>query len=138
MQTINARYWKCKGKTFCKNYQKPKIETAQKPSSSSQHNSNSNNNRSNHNSRSNNVPIPSKLSSSVPNLTGKLGKDGKLTDEERKHRLDNCLCLFCTAAGHSTRDCPKSTSCVAKACTATTTSMPKQEAKPVASSKVKK
>jgi hypothetical protein len=75
----------------------------------------------------------------VPDLTGKLGKDGKLTDEERKRCMDNHLCLFCAAAGHYARDCPgKSTSRVAKARAATTTSAPKQEAKPVASSEAKK
>jgi hypothetical protein len=138
VQTIDARYWECKGETSRKNHQKPKVETVQKSSSSSQHNNNSNNNCSNHNSRSNNAPKPSKPSSSAPDLTGKLDKDGKLTDEERKRRLDNRLCLFCAAAGHSARDCPKSTSRAAKARAATTTSAPKQEAKPVASSEAKK
>jgi hypothetical protein len=52
--------------------------------------------------------------------------------------MDNHLCLFCAAAGHSVRDCPKSTSRAAKARAATTTSAPKQEAKPVASSEAKK
>ena len=28
-------------------------------------------------------------------MTGKLGKDGKLTSQEHQCRLDNSLCLFC-------------------------------------------
>jgi hypothetical protein len=32
-------------------------------------------------------------------------KRGKLTPEERKHRLDNQLCLYCGKAGHTASDC---------------------------------
>jgi len=42
-----------------------------------------------------------------PELQGKLGKDGKLTAEERQRRIDNKLCLFCGGTGHMARDCPK-------------------------------
>jgi hypothetical protein len=83
-----------------------------------------------------------KPSSNAPDLTGKLGKDGKLTAEEHKRRLDNRLCLFCAGMGHSARDCPKSTSRAAKGRAATTTpastSAPKQETKPAASTEAKK
>ena len=137
-QTIDARYWERKGETSRETHQKPKVEATQRSSSSSQNNGNSSNNRNNHNPRSSNTPKPSKPPSSGPDLTGKLGKDGKLTDEERKRRLDNRLCLFCAAAGHSARDCPKSTSRAAKARAATTSSASKQDAKPVASSEAKK
>ena len=40
----------------------------------------------------------------------KLGKDGKLSPEERKRRFENNLCLFCGGAGHSAAACPKKTS----------------------------
>jgi hypothetical protein len=42
-------------------------------------------------------------------LTGKLGKDGKLTKEERQRRFDNNLCLFCGSTGHKVSDCRKAT-----------------------------
>ena len=44
----------------------------------------------------------------------KLGKDGKLTAEERKHHFDNKLCMFCRLAGCITKDCLKSTSWAVK------------------------
>jgi len=49
-----------------------------------------------------------------------LGKDGKLTEEERQQRIKDKLCMFCGQPGHMARDCPKSTSksSKAKACAA--------------------
>jgi transposase len=44
-----------------------------------------------------------------PDLTEKLGKDGKLTQQECQRRQDNNLCLFCGQAGHRVRECPRST-----------------------------
>ena len=45
----------------------------------------------------------------------KLGKDGKLTQEERNRRFANNLCLFCSGAGHMATACPKKSSMAAKA-----------------------
>ena len=59
--------------------------------------------------------------SQLPDLSSKLGKDDKLTPQERQHRLDKNLCLFCGASGHMAKDCPKSTSAAAKAHAALTT-----------------
>ena len=42
-----------------------------------------------------------------PDLTGKLGKDGKLTPQECQCHMDNSLCLFCRKTGHITKECPK-------------------------------
>jgi len=50
-------------------------------------------------------------------LTNKLGKDGKLTADERKRHLDNNLCMFCGGTGHFADNCPKKTK-KAKACAA--------------------
>jgi Retrotransposon gag protein len=50
-----------------------------------------------------------------PDLSSKLGKDGKLTSEERQRRFANNLCLFCGGAGHTAKECPKSSSSAAKA-----------------------
>ncbi|KAF9001178.1 hypothetical protein BDQ17DRAFT_1426744 [Cyathus striatus] len=59
--------------------------------------------------------------SKVPDLTGKLSSDGKLTPEECKCCLDQKLCLFCGNAGHQDKDCHKAAS-AAKAHAATATS----------------
>jgi len=53
--------------------------------------------------------------STTPDLSSKLGKDGKLTPQEHQRHLDNKLCLFCGTAGHIAKDCPKSSSTSAKA-----------------------
>ena len=55
-----------------------------------------------------------------PDLTGKLGKDGKLTPQECQCCMDNSLCLFCGKMGHITKECPKSTAIAAQACAAVT------------------
>jgi hypothetical protein len=36
---------------------------------------------------------------------GKPRKRGKLTPEERKHHMDNNLCLYCGKPGHKAQDC---------------------------------
>ena len=47
-------------------------------------------------------------SKSIPNpLSDKLGKDGKLTPQERQHQFNNQLCLFCGGAGHTAKECLK-------------------------------
>ena len=52
---------------------------------------------------------------SGPDLTGKLGQDGKLTPQERQRRMDNSLCLFCRKTGHIAKECPKSMAIAAQA-----------------------
>ena len=66
---------------------------------------------------------------SNPDLSSKLGKDSKLTPQERQRRLDKNLCLFCGASGHMAKDCPKSTT-AAKACAASTTPTPESISTP--------
>ena len=54
-------------------------------------------------------------SKSIANLlSDKLGKDGKLTPQERQHQFDNQLCLFCEGAGHTAKECPKVSSSASK------------------------
>jgi len=48
-------------------------------------------------------------SGSRPDLTNKLGKDGKLTADERKRHLENNLCMFCRGTSHFADNCPKKT-----------------------------
>jgi len=52
---------------------------------------------------------PSSSGSNRLDLTNKLGKDGKLTADERKRCLDNNLCMFCGGPGHFADNCPKKT-----------------------------
>ena len=50
-----------------------------------------------------------------PDLTGKLGKDRKLTPQEHQCRMDNSLCLFCRKTGHIAKECLKSLAIAARA-----------------------
>ncbi|KAG6326089.1 hypothetical protein ID866_13000 [Astraeus odoratus] len=45
--------------------------------------------------------------SSAPDLSNKLGKDGKLTAAEQKRHFDLNLCMFCGGNGHFSDKCPK-------------------------------
>ena len=54
-------------------------------------------------------------SGSSASFSDKLGKDGKLTQQERQRRFDNNLCMFCGGVGHTAKDCNKATSSAAKA-----------------------
>jgi hypothetical protein len=47
---------------------------------------------------------PSQGQPKKPNLAEKLGKDGKLTQQECQRRQGNNLCLFCGQAGHQVRN----------------------------------
>ena len=53
------------------------------------------------------------------NLSSKLGKDGKLTQQEHQCHFDQNLCLFCSKGGHVAKDCSKAMSSTAKGCSAT-------------------
>ena len=53
--------------------------------------------------------------STTPDLSLKLGKDGKPTLQECQCCLDNKLCLFYGTTGHVAKDCPKSSLASAKA-----------------------
>jgi hypothetical protein len=114
-QTIDARYWERKGEVS----HESKSSSSNPPKQSSSDRttpSRSGNDRSgSHNSGNNKSGNPSSSSApKAPDLTSKLGKDGKLTSEERQRRLDKKLCLFCGGPGHTARDCSKSTSHAAK------------------------
>ena len=89
--------------------------------SSSSNNNSSNNNKtqskgSNYNNNSNDKNNKNDKSKSAPNpLSDKLGKDGKLTPQERQRRFDNNLCMFCGGTGHTANSCTKSSSSASKA-----------------------
>jgi Retrotransposon gag protein len=50
-------------------------------------------------------PKDSKLTTPHVDLSGKLDSKGKLTQQERQHRIDKNLCLFCGGSGHRTDTC---------------------------------
>ncbi|KIN97931.1 hypothetical protein M404DRAFT_31868 [Pisolithus tinctorius Marx 270] len=113
-QTINACYWECKAEILCTT----KSATDNSQSSNSDNKSKSLLSASTLKSdtkgkgKQQDLPKSDTLKSDIAHL---LGKDGKLTSTECQHRMKNNLCLFCGEAGHSTKDCPKSTSHAAKA-----------------------
>jgi hypothetical protein len=61
-------------------------------------------------------------SAAKTDLTGKLGSNGKLTQQERQRRIDNNLCLFCGKGGHRVTDCTLAKANSSKARAVTTTS----------------
>ena len=73
-----------------------------------------------------NTPAPT--TPSIPKLTStltpKLGKDGRLTQEERQCHMDNNLCLFCGKPGHIAKEYLKATSAATKAHAATVEKAP--------------
>ncbi|KAG6327671.1 hypothetical protein ID866_11418 [Astraeus odoratus] len=143
-QEIDIHYWEHKEEVQHANKSSSTSNfPANKPSNSTSNSSkgkpttssNTSSSLGNANSLSSNKPKSSnggnKLSnatSSNPDLTGKLGKDGKLTPEEKKQHLDNKLCMFCRDDGHFSNNCPKKAiKGKAKAHTANATQSPQEQ-----------
>ncbi|KAG6328423.1 hypothetical protein ID866_10665 [Astraeus odoratus] len=124
-QGIDARYWECKSEITHQAKTNPQSSSSSKQSlsggsSSKQPNPSSSTSSLSSTGKGKNPQHPSSSTpkssdSSTPDLSGVLGKDGKLMAMEHLHRIKNALCLFCGLPGHSAKDCPRSTSCVAKA-----------------------
>ena len=119
--SIDSRYWertreksrsgKSKADASDKSdHKSDKPDDKNKPGSSSGNNNNRNKGKAN----SGKPASTSSSSSSTPSIADKLGKDGKLTPQERQRRFDNNLCLFCGGTGHTAKDCSKASSSAAK------------------------
>ena len=140
-QEIDAWYWECKeevahqNKTSTSTSTNTNTNTTSKSSGKSEKSKLSLGNSAQSSSSLNLTP---KKSGKTPELLDKLRKDGKLTSEERKHRFEQNLCMFCGGSGHKAKECPKSGSQAAKARSATTTMTTMLEAKPMASTEAKK
>jgi hypothetical protein len=115
---IDARYWERQRERS----RKPKSD--QKPSDNrSTTTSSSDNTPRNNNQQHFQSSTPPKKSGTPSNSATppkktenpKLGKDGKLTPNERQRRFDNNLCMFCGGVGHKAPKCPKKSSNASKA-----------------------
>lgn len=126
-QLIDIRYWERRNE---KSRDNSKPDKSDKSDNSANKNSdnrnnkkpNNNNNNNNGNKGNNNLkPGPNQKNNSnsgnkkTSDLADKLGKDGKLTKEERQRRFDNNLCMFCGRSGHIAKECSKASSSAAKA-----------------------
>ena len=138
-QEINAQYWEHKEEVARQNKTSTSTSTNTNTTSKSlgklEKSKSSTGNSAQSSSLSNPTP---KKPGKTPELLDKLGKDGKLTSEERKRRFEQNLCMFCGSSGHKAKECPKSGSQAAKARSATTTMTTTSEAKLTASTEAKK
>ena len=107
-QEIDARYWEHKEEVACQTKSTPSTTTTTSKSTlgkTEKGKSSSGNTAQTMPSSSN---LTQKKSGKTAELSDKLGKDGKLTADERKHRFDQGLCMFCGGSGHKAKECPKS------------------------------
>ena len=148
---IDDRYWECCSEQVREarthDHSSDKGKSSNSSSNSGNHsgntnsrNSNSSNNKSDKKKSSNNsgrsgTPGSSGNSSSsnnnsgsmskTPDLSMKLGKDGKLTQQECQHRFEQNLCMFCGKGGHVAKDCHKAIAIKAQSTTTDTKSADK-------------
>ena len=122
-QSIDARYWECRSEiareTPANKSQDKSSDKGKTPVTPATQNVNPP--MSGQSGTPRNTPAPTTSNTPKPSstLALKLGKDGRLTQEERQRRMDNNLCLFCSKPGHIAKECLKATSAAAKACAAT-------------------
>ena len=115
-QTIDARYWECKSKILrqTKNSSAPSASNSKSSASSSDSKGKSkekdNKGKSSENKNKSSSSSSSTSKSTTSDAPSHLGKDGKLTEEERQQQIKDKLCMFCGQPGHMAKDCPKSTS----------------------------
>ena len=125
---IDARHWERLREKSRSDKSKPdnnrsdNSKSDKKPNNNQTSNNNSNNsnntnnsNKKNNNSNNNNRSGKQSSASGSSVAPDKLGKDGKLTPQERQRRFDNNLCMFCGGVGHVASGCPKSNSSASKA-----------------------
>ena len=120
--SIDSRHWE-RNREKARSDNKPKSDNKSDANKSEKKANNQSSGSHNHNAKkfsNNNNKQPVKPSSSSASgnasaLADKLGKDGKLTPQERQRRFDNKLCLFCGGAGHTVDNCPHCKSSASKA-----------------------
>ena len=120
VQTINARYWECKSEISRQTKNSSLSSTSNSKSSASSSDSKGkskekdNKSKGSENKSKGSSSSSGALKSTTSNTPSHLGKDGKLTEEERQWCITEKLCMFCGQPGHMAKDCPKSTSKSAK------------------------
>ncbi|KIM61749.1 hypothetical protein SCLCIDRAFT_25552 [Scleroderma citrinum Foug A] len=135
-QEINAHYWEHKDE-LARSF-KSQSTLSPKPSNSGGNSSKSSNTTSSAStSGSSKLANRSVSGSTRLDLTAKLGKDGKLTADERKQHLNNNLCMFCGGTRHFTNKCHKKVK-QAKACAVAAAASGKPDSTSGASSEAKK
>ena len=122
---IDSRHWECFRKKsharktkFDNNDNKPNNKGNKSDDKKNQASGSNKFDNSNKNNKFDKNKKPNKPQSSSGNSTSianKLGKDRKLTLQERQCHFDNNLCMFCGGPSHSAKDCPKSSSSASKA-----------------------
>jgi hypothetical protein len=122
--SIDARHWerlreksrggKNKSDNVEKSDNKNKSDEKAKNTPSTSGNNQSGKNNKSNNNNNNKSAKTSSTSGASASISDKLGKDGKLTPQERQRHFDNNLCLFCGGTGHTAKDCPKSSSSASK------------------------
>ena len=114
--SIDTQHWERVREKSCSGPDKSNNNNSNKKPQSNNSNKSSNNKNQSKGSSNNSNNNKNNKSKTVPNpLADKLGKDGKLTLQERQRHFDNKLCMFCGGTGHTTKDCPKSSSSASKA-----------------------
>ncbi|KAG6327860.1 hypothetical protein ID866_11228, partial [Astraeus odoratus] len=121
-QGINMCYWEHKSEIACQAKTNPQSSLSKQSlsggSSFKQSNTSLSSTGKGKNPQCPSSSTPKSFDSSTPDLSGIIGKDGKLTAMECLHCMKNSLCLFCGLPGHLAKDCPRSMSHAAKAHTA--------------------
>ena len=119
-QDADEIYWMMKEETNAESKAPPKKD--HKPSHSNSNSNSSSAPKSNnppHSENSSKSDAKNKNFKEKSNDSTKLGKNGKLTTEERDRRMKEGLCLYCGEKGHVAQDCPKSKAAKARATTVT-------------------
>ncbi|CDO74368.1 hypothetical protein BN946_scf184355.g16 [Trametes cinnabarina] len=134
-QSLDHRYWECKAEQARESSGGSKLSsgTSGKSTLESKSSSSSRPSQSSGSTPSASSSATPRTSSGTPKTPSKqatkpyadkLGKDGKLTQEECQCRFANNLCLFCRGSGHVSAVCPKKTNTPAKGRAAQTSKNP--------------
>ena len=113
-QECDEVFWMQKNEASLETKTKPTPPTKDPPKPNSTPSQNSQNKSNDSNKKPNNQNNKSE-NSDKPRDTKHLGKDGRLTTEERNRRIKEGLCLYCGQKGHNAKDCKKSQAARARA-----------------------